>query len=198
MKKYVGILVIALFIGALVAAEILVPDSVQIYMAGVAGCEFDEEKIASNDADFEELKFWEPSLSRYYRLREWVMGGDPVIVDDVAGTISPYHALLTAHGRYGALCDTNIRALFQRYIDQGVPVNQISSLGCTPLHEAVIVKSVELVKLLMQAQADVSLPVQSEDSQTKGMTALEIAQLFESKNDDANIQLILGLLNHKR
>ena len=195
MKKTILFIstILVLCTGVIVAAEVLVPPSIQIYFAGVAGCDINEAEISKKDPDFDGVNFWEPPLSQYYRLREWYLGGNKTISDEIAGTISPYHALLAAYDQHGHECGENIEALFKRYIDQGIPVNQISSIGYSPLHEAIIARDIPLIELLVNADADLNLKVTSDNQNIKGMNAIELTKHM-AKSGDTEFKKILDIL----
>lgn len=69
----------------------------------------------------------------------------------------------------------------------GADVNMQNELGMSPLHWAVQVQSLELVHLLIEARADVTL------KDSAGKTALDLA-LQNSDDDNETIKTIAGLL----
>ena len=68
MKKAL-IISLAIFVSALglyKTAKIFIPSSIQVYFAGVAGCNFDQQALAERDPQFEKIKWWELSISTVF------------------------------------------------------------------------------------------------------------------------------------
>ena len=173
---------------------VFVPPSLQISLAGVAGCSATQEQWRQNsDEHFEEVKFWELAMAQMYRFREQIWPRLEVS-DWLLDSGTPLHLLLTMSDSSPDVCDSEILSLFEHYLISGVDVNAYDDYGITAIHQAVIFRKVKFVQLLVDYSADISLPVKIEGSPILGMDVSQIIEEFRSHSNDQNLKKISAII----
>lgn len=181
---------------AYAVAKMVIPKSVEIYFAGIAGCTIDEEAWAASDPQFDSIKWWERVLTHVYRIEQNLFEPDFLISDWVNPNISALHILIVASDETAGQCDHEIIEMMKLYIEQGAPIDYLDTSGLTPLQTSVLFGNYQIAELLFFAGADADIPNQRTDSSLSGMSAREIASLFALKNPTDDVQTsISGLLN---
>jgi len=182
MALVIGLLS-ALFL-AWVLATILVPPSVQVYIAGVAGCKNLNAALIENDARFKQVEYWERPLALVFRWKQMLFGGSFIVTDFLTNNESVFHILLTASDNTNRLCDGEILGLVAQYHKLGAPIDYYNERGYTPLQEAVITGNENFVRVLLSLGADKTLRTRGSHTSIYDMNAIEIAEFFHSKNPD--------------
>ena len=175
------IMLSATILGA-VAAFKFMPTSIQVYFAGIAGCDLSDEVLGKDDPKFEGVKFWEPPLAQIYRWKQLVVSEDFVVNDSLSTNESVYHILLTASDNTKYTCDNEIITFVKHYFELGAPVDHMNDRGFTPIHEAIITGNVNFVSLLKDLDSNLNLKVIKAGSPVDDFNSRELAQYFLEKN----------------
>lgn len=198
MSRRVGVIIFGLLVVTVFCAMltffVIVPPSVQISLAGVAGCEASQEQWrAHSDERFKRVEFWEERLAYIYRIHErfWPR---LEVSDSAFEQGTSLHVLLTISDHSPKICDSVILPLFEHYIVSGVDINAYDHYGVTALHQAIIFRKVGFVEFLLENSADKSLPVKREEVSIHGMDALEIVEHFRPHSDDPKLKAITRIL----
>ena len=190
-------IIASLFVIALVVAAIpfwLIPNSVQVYMAGIATCNISDRDLGTDDPLFKKSRSWEWGFARLYRFKQWYFGGPSNLANLNGGSLSPLHALIDASSNTAGRCDAEIVSLFHRYIELGVPLDSYDSVGLTALQESVVMHKSAFIQLLIQSGANMNLPVKHPGSPIDGMTASGMAIFFNSRTKDDRWKPVLRAL----
>jgi hypothetical protein len=193
VKKVVLLLVAALMMSVLLIGDSLVPKSIRVSLAGVAGCDFPEERLKRDDPNFKGVQLWEIPFSYVQRIRYLMFPPTEIINDQFSDNITPLNLLLTSSTGYYGKCDEQILALFKRVSANGVSIDHYTPQGLTAIHEAVIFKRVEFLSILLKSGANSTLKTKYEGS-INNMTALEIAMFFNSKKESEELTTIIKIL----
>lgn len=173
--------------------SVVIPDSVKIYMAAVAGCDIPEERIKQQDPNFEAVKWWETPLAHIYRVRYSYFSTEMILNDSLVEDISVLNALITTSQNNFGVCDAQILPMFKTFIQAGAPVNHYTDQGLTVLHEAILFEKVEFVEALTNGGADTSQTVKY-DGVISGKNAVELATFLAEKNRSAALTAITAIL----
>ena len=133
------------------------------------------------------------TMAQIYRLREQIWPRLEVS-DWLLNSGTPLHLLLTMSDSSPDVCDSEILSLFEHYLISGVDVNAYDDYGITAIHQAVILRKVTFVELLVEYSADIYLPVKIEGSPIFGLDVLQIIEEFQSHSNDQNLQIISTII----
>ena len=167
-------------------------------MASVATCEDLEKGLRiSPDPQFKGIKFWEKPLANLYRLKYWHHGGPTTISDWVSGDATVFTAFLAASENTGGLCDPEILRLMQRYIDGSRSLDDYDATGLPALHQAIIFKKKEFVRMLLDGGADRSLVARTDNPRIQNMDAVALAIWFSEQENStpASAEIATMLVN---
>jgi ankyrin repeat protein len=184
-----------LALGLYKAAKTLIPPSIQVFFAGVAGCNIDQQALSENDSQFEGTKWWEYPLMHIFNIDQRYFARQFVVSDSVIQNASVYHILLAASDETGAACDKEILSLLDRYSEIGAPIDHYGDNGLTALQEAIITQNISIVKALLENGADKTLRTRIDRPSINGLDAIELAEYFSYKNpNDPEISAMLSEL----
>ena len=180
----------------LVAAFKIMPTSVQVYFAGIAGCNLPNADLLEEGSQFKEVKFWEPPLAYIYRWKQLTSAEAFIIDDDLVSNESVFHLLLTASDGTNNKCDTQITDFVKYYYNEGAPIDHVSERGFTPIQEAIITKNINMIRLFKDLGANLDLKVNKNGSPLNGLNAKKIAEYLLEKNPgDDSLKKILEIIS---
>jgi len=190
-------LVGGLVLGIGIAWAKLLHASIQITIAGIAGCEASRSDWKESSVEyFDRIASWEMLLARTYRIRERLFPR-LTIEDSFTESTTPLHLLLSsAHGS-PRVCETQILPLFHHYLESGVEVNAYDHYGITPLQEAVIYRKERFVELLLRYGADPNLTVKKPDLPIYEMSTMQMAEHFHAHSSDLELERIIRLMRNE-
>ena len=200
MKKILitPLIIFVIIFGLYQVSKVFVPPSIQVYLASVAGCDIDQQALAAEDPQFEQIKWWEYPLMHIYKFEKLYFASEFVITDFVTQNASVYHLLLVASDETKSTCNKEIFSLLNSYSKLGAPIDHYSDNGLTPLQEAVITKNVPFIKVLLMNGADLSLKTRISRPSIKGLDAIELAEYFVSKKpSNLKINAVLTALKNE-
>lgn len=197
VKRPLGIALLASAAAAAITvftAFFVVPPSVQVFLAGMAGCDVPDDLVAVRGPEFRRFFLTIRPVAALYRLKEAHSDGPYILNDEFADDLSVYHALVTAAEATGGRCNAEVTQLAERYIELGAPMDHYNRRGLTALHEAVMFGQVDLVRVLVLNGADGQLRVRATDTPLYGMTSVEIAEYMTARTRNASRDAIVALL----
>jgi len=200
MRKisFVILCLIFVVVGSYATAKIFIPPSIEVYFAGISGCDINEESLSKNEPNFQRIKWWERLLTHIYRFEQKNLKNEFVITDSLTEDSSVYHIMLLASDNTASYCDSEITSLIREYRKLGVPIDLLNADGLTALHEAVIMKNQPIIQVLVESGANIDLKNSKIESPISGMSAIEIANFFLTrKPDDKEIKSIIKLLENE-
>lgn len=199
MKKIlIGLLIVsAVSFITYKTAKLFIRPSIQVYFAGVAGCDFDQQALVE-DSQFEKVKWWEYPLMHIFKFEQMYFTNEFVITDVVTQNTSVYHILLIASDATKSSCDKEVFSLLNSYTKLGAPIDYYSENGLTALQEAVITTNVPFIKALLINGADPSLKTRISRPSINGLNAIELAEYIVSKSpNNAKRNAVLAVLKNE-
>ena len=177
-------------------SETLIPESLRITLASVAGCNITQEQLNKEEQFYDSELFWVIPYSYMQRGRYSVFPPKAVVNDGIVEEITSLHILLTTSSAFEGKCDEQILSMFHSFAKSNFNINHESLLGLTALHEAVILKKVEFAEVLVSSGASLEIKNNFEGV-INGMTAKEMAEFFYSKRKSDELSKIISILDKK-
>ncbi len=91
-----------------------------------------------------------------------------------------------------------IETYIARFTQQGCSINEYGLAGMTPLHAAVLFAQPELVKILLNNNADMTMKIQRKDKRVDGMDPLKFAKFLLKSNDSQALKEIVNILQNQK
>ena len=105
--------------------------------------------------------------------------------------------LAAAYGSENA-DNEKIEAYIARFIKQGCSVNAFDKEGMTPLHLAVLYNQPELVKFLLENNAEQRKKIIRPGGIVNGMQPLKFARFLHASNDSQQLKDIINIFTNKK
>ena len=183
------VVVLSILVGGI--AFKIIPPSLQIYFAGVAGCNVSDEILGKDDPKFEGVKFWEPPLAHIYRWKQLVSEENFVVNDSLTKNDSVYHIFLTASDSTENVCDNEILEMVNYYHRLGAPIDHYNDRGFTPLHESILMQNISMARSFLKLNANRNMVVKKEGSPVDNMNVIELAVYVQGKNPEEEIPAMM-------
>ncbi len=105
--------------------------------------------------------------------------------------------LVAAYGGE-SVSNARVEAYIAQFTKQGCSINEYGLAGMTPLHAAVLFAQPELVKILLNNNADMTLKIRRDGKRVDGMQPLKFAKFLLATNDSKALKEIVNILQNKK
>ena len=138
-----------------------------------------------------------PSWIADLKLRKMGISNCKLSFDDNKDTVPVINFMVSAYGGE-SVSNARIEAYIAQFIKQGCSIDEYGLAGMTSLHAAVLFAEPELVKILLNNNADMTLKIRRDGKRVDGMQPLKFAKFLLATNDSKALKEIVNILQNKK